>query len=217
MRLPIALIVCSLAFSSLAHAQTASSSSSERGYIEGFAQAAFGNVTSQSYGGEIGYELWPDIELFVEGGVVRNVATSDIGAAAQQIASYLAGPAGQPNVAYSVKQPVGFGDAGVRYLFSTGSNFKPYVLGGIGFANVKNDVHFLVNGNDVTTSMQQFGVTLGSDLAGSETKALLTLGGGVAWPVRQPIVIDFQVRYGRIFTSPGINVGRAGVGVGIRF
>ena len=47
---------------------------------------------------------------------------------------------------------------------------------------------------------------------------MLTLGGGVAWPLWQRVVVDFQYRYGRIFTEDqGTNVNRAGVGLGVRF
>ena len=36
-----------------------------RGYVEVTAQSAFGHVTSQAYGGEFGYGLTNDIQLFV--------------------------------------------------------------------------------------------------------------------------------------------------------
>ena len=46
-------------------------------------QSAFGNVTSQSYGGEVGVTVRPKLQVFVEGGMVRDVATAEIGTAAQ--------------------------------------------------------------------------------------------------------------------------------------
>jgi hypothetical protein len=39
----------------------------------------------------------------------------------------------------------------------------------------------------------------------------------VAWPVWEKLVVDFQYRYGRVFTSEGLNMNRAGVGIGVRF
>jgi hypothetical protein len=43
---------------------------------------------------------------------------------------------------------------------------------------------------------------------------MLAVGGGVAW---ERLVIDFQYRYGRVFTSDqALNLHRAGRGVGVR-
>ena len=85
-------------------------------------------------------------------------------------------------------------------------------------AQVKKDVSFSVNGSDVTSTIEQLGVVLGTDLSGSETKPMLTLGVGVVWPAWQRLIIDFQYRYGRVFTEDeGLNVSRAGIGIGVRF
>ena len=53
-----------------------------RGYVEGVAQSAFGNVTSQSFGGEFGVTVHPGVSIFVEGGYVRDAAPASLGAAA---------------------------------------------------------------------------------------------------------------------------------------
>ncbi len=192
------------------------SSEPSRGYAEGVAQSAFGNVTSQSYGAEIGVTVASGLQVFVEGGQTRDVATTALSSAAQVIANALGQT--QPGVTYGVKQPVTFGAAGLKYLFQIDSQLQPYVMAGGGIAKVKQDVTFAVNGSDVTSTLPQLGVVLGSDLSGSATKPMLTLGGGVMWPLWQHVVLDFQYRYGRIFADEqGINVNRAGVGVGVRF
>jgi opacity protein-like surface antigen len=187
-----------------------------RGYVEGIAQSAFGNVTSQAYGGELGITVGA-VQVFVEGGQVRNVATATIGAAAQSVASALTQlqPAA---VTYSVKQPVAFGTVGVKYPFvMPSSNVTPYVLAGVGGARVTNDVRFQLGGVAADATIGQY-VTLGSDLSGHFTKPLLTFGAGVMWPVWERLVIDLQYRYGRVFADDeGININRAGVGVGVRF
>jgi opacity protein-like surface antigen len=82
---------------------------------------------------------------------------------------------------------------------------------------VDHNVTFSIDGSDVTASLAQYGVVLGTGLSGSQTKAMLVLGGGVQVPLWERLVVDLQYRYGRIFTDPGTNVNRAGVGVGIRF
>ena len=91
-------------------------------------------------------------------------------------------------------------------------------MGGVGAAKVTRDVKFTVNGNDVTPNLPQLGVQLGTDLSGDSTKLMFTLGGGIAYPVWQRLIVDAQFRYGRILADDaGINVSRAGIGVGIRF
>jgi opacity protein-like surface antigen len=188
-----------------------------RGYIEVNAQSAFGNVTSQSFGGEVGIRLRPNVQVFFELATARDVSTPDLGPAAQLIANSLA--QSQTAVGFSVKEPATFGVGGARYLFPIpDSKLQPYVLGGFGAAKVTRNVKFTVGGADVTPNLPQLGVVLGSDLSGSFTKPMITLGGGIVYPVWQRVIADFQFRYGRIFAEDqGINLSRAGLGIGIRF
>jgi opacity protein-like surface antigen len=117
-----------------------------------------------------------------------------------------------------VKEPVTFGVAGIKYRVATGSKAEPYMLAGLGVARYTEDVRFTIGGADVTANLASYGVVLGSDLSGDFTSALMTLGGGVEWPLWQQLMIDFQYRYGRIFAKDeGINSNRVGIGVGVRF
>jgi len=211
----LAVTVAAVAMTSVVHAQSAAMKD-DRGYVEGVAQASFGNVTSQSFGAELGFRITPTLELFVEGGHVRDAAAPSVGDGAQQIATYLT-TVQSGAVSFGVKQPVTFGDAGVRYLFQTSSRLTPYVLGAAGVARVNNNVTFSINGTDVTSTLANYFVVLGGDLAGSSTKAMMVIGGGVQWPAWQQLVVDVQYRYGRIFADPGTNLNRAGVGIGLRF
>jgi hypothetical protein len=219
MKLTFVTLACAMALSGTAGAQTAANPSPEgsTGYIEGVAQAAFGNVTSQSFGAEGGVTVAPKLVVFGEFGWVRDTAPSEVGVAAQAIAGYLTAQQ-TASVGYSVKQPVTFGVVGVKYLIPYDAEIQPYVLGGMGIARYTRDVSFTVGGTDVTSNISQYGVVLGSDLSGSMTKPMLTAGGGVAWTFHAPLVVDLQFRYGRIFAEgKGINVSRAGIGIGIRF
>jgi opacity protein-like surface antigen len=217
----IPVFLCSvLALSRVAQAQTTQPSKTaepNKGYAEVVAQSAFGNVTSQSYGGEIGVTITPGLQVFIEGGQTRDVSTAAIGAAAQQIAGYIS--QGQSGVTYKTREPATFGLAGLRYIVPVDTTkVEPYVLIGGGVAKVKQNVTFAVNGADITGNVAQYGVVLGSDLSGSFTKPVVSVGAGVAWPAWERLVVDFQFRYGRIFAEGGgINVSRAGVGLGVRF
>lgn len=218
MRSCVALAIAILAFGPAAAAQTPPGApDAEHGHVEAVLQSAFGNVTSQSYGAELGVTVTRNIQVFVEAGMVRDVATPGIGSAAQTIAGFLSQT--QANVQYRVKQPVTFGVAGVKIVVPTAGSLRPYVLGGGGMARVKQDATFTVGGTDVTSNLAaQYGVQLGTDLSGTFTKPMVVAGAGVMWPAWQRLVVDLQYRFGRIFAEDeAITVNRAGVGIGFRF
>ena len=211
MKLIVAGLVGMLALSGIAHAQSAGDNSS--GYVEFVAQSAFGNVTSQSFGVEGGVALTPSLAIFAEAGMVRDAAPKSIGASAQIIANSLGAGSG-----YSVRQPIGFGIVGIRYSFPFREKLHPYVMAGGGLARVKRDVTFSVAGVDVTSKLDTFGVVLGTDLAGSESKLMLSGGGGVVWNATGSLIFDAGYRFGRIMTDPtGTNLNRVGAGIGLRF
>jgi hypothetical protein len=218
MRLLPALIVGTFALGGVAQAQPLTPSAEEKGYIEAVGQSSFGNVTSQSFGVEGGVTIAPRLQLFGEVGKTRDVATASLGSKAQRLAAGLAGI--DPALTYSVKQPVLFGAAGLRYLLAVSDRAQPYVLGGVGLARVTQDVKFLSGSTDVTANLQQapYYTVLGSDLSGDFRKPMLLVGGGVAVPAWRHGVFDFQVRLARILADDeGITVARAGLGVGVRF
>jgi hypothetical protein len=224
MRTYVALAIGTMALTSAAGAEAQGVAlGPDHGYVEGVAQSAFGNVTSQSYGAELGVTIVPGLQVFVEGGQIRNVATPDIGVNAQKIADALTALQSGA-VGFSVKEPATFFAAGLRYLIPISSSgqspigkVQPYVMGGFGAAKVEHNVSFTIGGTDVTGNLQQYGVVLGTDLAGSVTKPMLSLGGGVTLPVWRQLVLDFQYRYGRIFDDTAIVAQRAGIGLGVGF
>jgi len=220
MRLPLAVLVTFVGSCVAANAQSPQGGTftPSRGYVEVVAQSAFGNVTSQAYGVEAGYNLQPDVRVFVEVTRVRNVAPDALSSNAAAIAAFLADTQGG-GAGYTAKEPVTTGLAGIQYEFPTESGkVFPYVMAGAGIAHLTRDVSFTVAGADVTGTLPQLGVVLGSDLSGSSSRAMLQFGAGIFWPAYKALLIDFQLRYGRIFAEDsGINVGRAGIGLGVRF
>lgn len=216
MKLMVAGLVGMLALSGVAHAQSAATTETS-GYAEVVAQSAFGNVTSQSFGLEAGWALDPRLSVFAEIGNTRDTAPDSIGPNAQKIAQYLTQTQAAA-VSFSVKQPVFFFGVGARYSFPRDSAFEPYVIGGVGIGRVKRDVSFEVGGTDVTDSLDDYGVVLGSDLSGTKSKPMITVGGGVTYRWREPWIFDLGYRFGRIFTDDeGTTVNRLGLGLGFTF
>jgi len=213
MRFVIATVLAFAALRSTVRAQApaAGAPTPDVGYAEVVAQSAFGNVTSQSFGGEIGYALRPGFEVFVDAGYVRDASPASLGTAAQALASGLTTIVGPTT--YQVKEPVTFGVAGLKYIFPlNNSRIGPYVSAGGGVARAKKDVSFSTPSGDIS----QF-ATLGTDLSGTETAGMLSLGVGVGLSLSHALIVDLQYRYGRVFTSDGLNINRAGVGFGVRF
>jgi opacity protein-like surface antigen len=201
---------------SVAQGQTApGSTDGPRSFAGIVAESAFGNVTSQSFGLEGGYAVTPRIVIFAEGGRVMDAAPSSVGAGAQLIANFLNQT--HTSVAYTVKEPITFFAAGVKLMVPTSTRFTPYVLAGVGAAQVAPDAEFTISGVNVTSSLSQFGVVLGSDLNGTTTKAMIEAGAGVVWDITDRFYFDAEFRYNRVFTDTAIPFGRAGAGIGIRF
>ena len=94
MKISIAAILAWVALACPAYAQTLS-----KGYVEGVAQSAFGNVTSQSYGVELGVSLKPSFQIFGEVGFTKDTAPASLGTSAQAIANFLSQT--QSSVAYT--------------------------------------------------------------------------------------------------------------------
>jgi hypothetical protein len=215
MKLSIVAVLAWTACTGAAYAQApagTSASTPSKGYAEVVAQSSFGNVTSQSYGGEVGVSVGAGVQVFGEFGYTRDAAPASLGASAQTIAAGITAVAG--TTTFTVKQPVTFGLGGLKYVVSTSSGkIAPYVLAGGGVASVKRDVTFSTPAGDVN----QF-VTLGEDLTGSETAGMISFGGGIGIPAGRALIFDVNYRYGHVFTSgEALNINRVGLGIGVRF
>src|SRR5258708_34041307 len=221
MRSLIPFTLAILLTAAAAHAQAGSSGAAaakpdQPFYAEVVAHSAFGNVTSQAYGFEFGANWRPNGAILVEVGHTRDASTTALSSGALKIAGALAALQSAA-VSYTAKEPVTFGGAGLRYRIQTEGRIHPYVLAGGGVARLNNNVTFQLGGVDATGSLSQY-VSLGTDLSGSVTKPMVTLGGGVVVPVHGNIVFDLQYRFGRIFDGDSsIDLSRAGAGLGVRF
>ena len=76
---------------------------------------------------------------------------------------------------------------------------------------------FTLNGTDVTSSIGNYGITLGTDVAGEFSSAAFNGGGGIVIPYGS-WYLDFGVRF-LTFTDNGerTNASRFVVGGGFRF
>jgi opacity protein-like surface antigen len=208
-RISMTLAAVSLCMAGVAQAQPPAPS---RKYVEFAVGPTFGHKSDMSIGVEGGIPLNESVDIFAEGGRMRNIATSDLDAAATIIAQFIGGTG-------VAKQSVGYFDVGLRYLIPTTGQFEPYVSIGVGAAKVSRSATFSVGGTDVTSQLlDRFGVQLGGDLLEDETKALVTFGLGAHFNVHKNLIADVSYRFGRIFLADqGLSTNRLQFGIGFRY
>lgn len=187
--------------------------------VQGTVGATFGNKTGASFGGEFDYKLSTEWELFVEGGQMRNVASSQMDEDAQVIATGIGGTA-------DVAEHANYYNVGIKYLMVPfGGGYTPYVGIGGGAARVNKDVSFTVNGQELSELqlLSDHGVQLGADLAGITVKPMMTVAVGVSRGFGRAFM-DVSYRYGFIFSKSGsieddkgLNTQRVQLGIGVRF
>ncbi len=205
------VVLAVMALGGTAFAQSPTAADDSRGYAEAVAQSAFGNVTSQSFGGELGVTFHPGLQVYLDTGYVRDTAPSTLSSQAQAVAADISAKAGGGT--YQVKQPVTFGVVGIKYRLPVDqSRYSPYLMFGGGAARVEKSTTFTV----ATGSVSDY-VAVGSDLTGTETKGMVSGGIGLDIAFGRMFYVDLQYRFGRVFTTDGLNINRAGAGVGVRF
>src|SRR5262249_1472494 len=137
----LALFVCALA----APGRAQSASADSRYYAEFNGGATFGHKSSGSVGAQGGYHVTGPYTVFVEGGRMFNVGTSDLDARAQVIANEVGATA-------SASYKANYFDGGLRYVLPPNmklSMLNPYLVVGVGFASVRAETALAVNGNTV--------------------------------------------------------------------
>lgn len=215
--LPIwfAVTLCSAA---QLYAQPAASTSN-RGYAEIDLAATLGHKSDKAVGGEAGYRLRRQFDVFFEGGHIGNAASADLDSRATTIGNAVGATA-------SAVAKVNYFDAGVRYHIQTTrtGRFEPYLAAGVGVAQVKNATTLSVNGTTVDPA--SLGVQFGTDLSGTEKSGFFMFGGGGTVPFGKRYLVDLSYRYGRVFQRSdssgnvviaGINTHRVQAGLGITF
>lgn len=214
------LLAVALCSATALQAQSAPSGDT-RGYAEINGGATLGHKSDVSVGGEAGYQVMPNLDVFGEFGHIGNAASADLEARANTIANNVGGTA-------DVVAKVNYFDVGVRYRFviAQAPKVHPYVALGIGAAHVTTETTLSVNGTAVPPGTL---VTFGDDLNGTHTAPFLMIGGGATVPFASRYFVDLSYRFGRVFEKSettgtdtvivlnAFNTNRVQVGLGIKF
>jgi len=165
--------------------------------------------------GQIGYGVTDRVNLLGEVSWMQNVVTRRRLDVADSVGTFLQSSQGKAATS-TVEAPAVYMGAAFR-MDLTGGPIRPYFIVGGGVARLSYQPTFTLGGSDVTTSLPQYGVTLGSDLTGEVTKPAVTGAFGVIFDQRRWYV-DAAFRLTSIQTEgQATNVIRAGGGIGVRF
>lgn len=171
--------------------------------------------TTPLAGGEFGIRLRRNLQVVVEGGWLKDVATRSRIDEVASYGAYLQQTQGQP-ASGDIDAPAWFGLAGLRWAYENKSGVRPYVLANAGMARVEFRPALILEGRDVTTSLSLLGVTLGRDLLGPGN--YFAYGGGAGLVFGDKWYLDLGVRFTRINTiEHATNVRRVSIGMGRRF
>lgn len=183
-----------------------------RGYIEGIGGLTFGTESATMFGGEIGFDVSPNIEVYGSIGRMQNIAPSYINEQLDVLDDVLSAITGQ-QWDFNVKAPSFFGTAGLKMRVPTEGSIRPYVLGGLGFGSIDVNISEIDLG-DVTETLIADGYLFREDI--EATKMMWEVGGGVEVPVGA-MHLDIGYRFGKFLGIEDANVSRAYGGVGVRF
>ena len=154
-------------------AQTSSPSRFSLG-VEGGAQAV------QNVGGLLGAQLSGSVssrfDVFGEAVYLQDVVTRRRAESATDVATYLAQTQGKAATG-TLEIPTWAFTGGGKVFLADFGHTRLYAAGQAGAAHVTLSPTFTLGGADITSTLPQYGVTLGADLTGSSVCAVV--GGGI--------------------------------------
>ncbi len=219
-----AFAAATLLLSQSVSAQTSGSSSSAgmKSLLHGLTFAVGGDLTvTKKTGGGVTAEIItkeyrPKVQFSVEGGWFSSVVNGQRIDSAAVIATYLA-QTQQQAASATVKVPAGFGAVNVRYTVYRKPKWDLYAIGGGGFAVTSPKTTAKLGGTDVSGSLSQYLVTVGTDLSGSSFGGLANVGLGASMPHGKWIG-DISYRMSPMFTKGGTTfVNRLNFAIGRKF
>ncbi|HUF47086.1 MAG TPA: hypothetical protein VMM93_04660 [Vicinamibacterales bacterium] len=154
-------LLCVLASSTPAAAQA--TASDKKRFISAAVGVAVVEKTGTSVHLDAGQRVWKRLSIVLEASGYQNLVNRRELDRANLIADVVGGLAGQP-VSSDVTVGVAYGGIGGRWTFDSLGRFTPYVQVTGGGVRGQIDPKFELAGTDITSTLDQFGVTLGEDL-----------------------------------------------------
>jgi opacity protein-like surface antigen len=160
--------------------------------------ATFGGDVAPFFGGSFGYRVYHGLSWTVEAGYMPDVLDSsrqdDLEDALQLANRFL-----PVDIEVDVDQSAFYGMSGLRYDFRD-ERVRPYVDGGLGFANVSTEVEGSIAGFELPDILRR---QVDGD---SSTEFMSSIGAGVAIDIGESAGLDIGYRYDRIYMEEAIDV-----------
>lgn len=188
----------------------AAASAQDRGFVGGHFGVTFGTEAAPFVSGEVAGHVTRDLQIYGTVGRMNNVLPSSVQDDLDDVSQFLT-LVTRVRWDFEASAPAFFGTAGVRYLVPTGTPARPYVLGGVGFANIGIKVEEVDLG-DVTDDLVDDGYLDDDNI----NKLALEFGGGLIVPVKS-MYIDLGYRFMKLMDADDVNISRAYGGIGVRF
>jgi hypothetical protein len=191
-----------------------------------YAGINFGTAAVEKYSGvfglEGGWRIFPDRPIFRHFDAVGELTWTGNVVTGRQVGviNTLAGELGRlqsGTATGAIKVPAFYAGLGLRYMLDETATFKPYVILTLGGTKTKLKPTLTLNGNDVTGSSTQFGVTLGRDVIGEYNNFTASYGAGFIVDYL-PWYFDLGLRVASIHEDDETaNAARLVIGGGYRF
>lgn len=160
--------------------------------------------------------MYRNFDVSVEGGWFQNAVTRRVAGLTSPLTTFLQQSQGATATAV-VKMPTAYFAVNGRWVFENQGRFRPYAVVGVGDARTTLKSSFALAGADITSSLGQYGVTLGSDLTRQTSHAAINAGAGVLVPLGKWFA-DAGLRVTSIRTAgQATNVVRFNIGGFARF
>jgi opacity protein-like surface antigen len=226
---PVTLLAVPLIAVLAAPPAAAQSDQRQRGFAIGFGGATFTEVNAPVFGGSVGVNLTPDIQVTGDFGrmqdVFANFTREDLGILERDMLTEEG-----VNLTTRVKMPTTYAIGSVRFLLPTSNPIRPYLTAGGGVAHLNPKPAFVADGLDITSLVLQ-DAELNATFK-TENRPMVTGGAGLTFAVVRHLTVDLGYKYSRIFIdkvylqapagfSPhqhdGIDVHRFILGAGFTF
>jgi opacity protein-like surface antigen len=199
----------------------------QRGFAIGFGGAAMTEVNSPVFGGSVGVNLTPDVQITGDFGRMQDVFPSFTREDLRVMEGQILTDEGM-KLSTKIKMPTVYAMGTVRYLLPTRSAVRPYLTAGGGVAHLSPKPAFVAEGLDVTSLLMQDAEF--NTAFKTENRPMVSGGAGVTTSFARHFTVDIGYKYSRIFidttylqdpTSPhqhdAVDVHRVIVGAGFTF
>jgi opacity protein-like surface antigen len=208
-------------------AASAAAQTGEHGYIGALSGATFTVINSPLWAGSGGVNLGQNVQITGEVGRMQNLESNFMRDDLQAIEAAALLEEGVPVTAKADVRSF-YATGGVRVLFLSSGNIRPYAAGSAGVAHLMPKPVFAALGIDVTSALLQEPDI--QKVFATMNRPLASVGGGISFTPTRHLLLDVGYKYSRIFipttylqipTSPhqhdGINVHRLYAGAGYLF